>query len=532
MNGLVTISSPKDETNVHYQGSMTIAKFSSIDKVNAEDFFRFDSLTFHAMNVRTKPLRVQIKQIALTDFYSRIIINEDGSLNTDGLSGGSSTEPTVDLVSNQQSQDIEIKKVVGDQQSKDMPKDKLAELQTMRTQRLIKIDTVTVQGGTIHFTDRHIKPGYTTRFQEIGGRISGLTSEEEQFADVELRGVQDGAAPIEITGKINPLRENLYVDLKSDFKNMDLSATSPYAGRYLGYTIEKGKLSLAMQYIIVNKKLDAKNTVFIDQLTLGESVESPEATKMPVKLAIALLKNRKGEIEIDLPIEGTTDDPDFRVGKIIWKVILNILVKAATSPFSLLGALFGGGSGDEMSHVDFQYGSAMLTEQEQKKVDKVLTILYERPALRVEIEGYADPINDREGLKQEYLRRKVKVQKLRDLASDSDAVDLASVVVSNEEYPKYLKRAYKAEKFPKPSNFLGIAKDIPVPEMEKLILTHTQVTDTMLRELAVERAQTVYRYMTRMKKVEPERIFLTESKSLTTETKENVRNRRVDFKLK
>lgn len=524
-NGTLTIASPKGGMDVRYQGRATVAKFSSIDKANAEDFVRFDSLTFNAMDISTNPLRVLIKEIALADFYSRIIINEDGSLNTQGLSEKPS-EPVASAPAGEQ---------IPDQQAAppdEQKQDRLAELQSMRTQKLVKIDTVTAQGGTIHFTDRHIKPGFTAELQEIGGRVSGLTSEEEQFADVELRGVLGGNAPLEITGKINPLRENLYVNLKADFKNMDLSPTSPYAGRYLGYTIQKGKMALGMQYLIVNRKLEAQNDVFIDQLTLGEEVESPEATKMPVKLAIALLKNRKGEIQLDLPIEGTTDDPDFRVGKIIWKVILNLLVKAATSPFALLGAIFGGGGGEEMSYVDFQYGLATLTAQEQKKIDKVLTVLYERPALKVEIEGHADLANDREGLKQEYLRRKVKAQKLRDLSSDDETVDPAAVVVGREEYPKYLKRAYKAEKFPKPSNFLGIAKDIPVPEMEKLMVTHAQVTDAMLRELAVERAQAVYRYMTKAKKIEPERIFLIEPKSVAPEKKEKVRDSRVDFKLK
>lgn len=523
-NGTITITSPKDGMRMQYQGRATVAKFSSIDKANAEDFLRFDSLTFNAMDISTNPVRILIKDIALTDFYSRIIINEDGSLNTQGLSERTATEPVAALPAAGESVQVTP--------PEEPKQDRLAELQSMRTQKLVKIDTVTAQGGTIHFTDRHIKPGFTAKMQEIGGRISGLTSEEEQFADVELRGVLDGSAPLEITGKINPLRENLFVDLKADFKNMDLSTTSPYAGRYLGYTINKGKLALGMQYVIVNKKLDAKNDVFIDQLTLGEAVESPEATKMPVKLAIALLKNRKGEIQLDLPIEGTTDDPNFRVGKIVWKVILNLLVKAATSPFALLGAIFGGGGGEEMSYVDFAYGVSAISEAEQKKIDKVLTVLHERPALKVDIEGHADLVNDREGLKQEYIRRQVKAQKMRDLSSEEENVDPATVVVTKEEYPKYLKRAYKAEKFPKPSNFLGMAKDIPVPEMEKLMVTHAKVTDVMLRELAIERSRVVYQYMIKTKKIEPDRIFLLEPKSVAPEKKEKVRDSRVDFKLK
>lgn len=526
-SGMITINRMKEGLNVRYQGRAAVTKFSSIDKVNAEDFLRFDSLTFNAMDISTNPVRVMIKEIALTDFYSRFIINEDGTLNTQGVvEPARPAEEGVVASPSADNQPVRASSVdAGDQ-------DRLAELQSMRAQKLVKIDTVTAQGGTIHFSDRHIKPGFSAELQEIGGRVSGLTSEDDQFADVELRGVMDGGAPLEITGKINPLRENLFVELKADFKNMDLSKTSPYAGRHIGYTIQKGKLSLGMQYVIVNKKLEAKNDVFIDQLTLGEAVESPEATRMPVKLAIALLKNRSGEIQLDLPVEGTTDDPDFRVGKIVWKVILNLLVKAATSPFALLGAIFGGGSGEEMSYVDFEYGRAVVSEQEQKKIDKVLTILHERPALKVDIEGHADLLHDREGLKQEYVRRKVNAQKMRDVESDDGNVDPAKVTVSADEYPKYLKRAYKAEKFPKPSNFLGMAKDIPVAEMEKLMVTHAQVTDEMLRELALERGRAVHAYMTKSKRIEQERIFLLVPRSVAPEKKDKIRDSRVDFKLK
>ncbi len=521
-NGMFVIANPKDGMKIRYQGKVNIAKFSSIDKANAEDFVKFDSLTLNSLDISTNPMRVLIKQIALNDFYSRIIINPDGTLNTQGLSEQAAASPGADA-----------QPAVAPRASPAADKkDEAPDLQVLKKQKLVKIDELMVQGGTIHFSDRNIKPNYTARMLEIGGRVSGMTSEEEKFADVELRGVLEGGSPFEITGKINPLRDDLYIALKVDLQNMDLSTTSPYAGRYLGYTIQKGKMGMDLEYLIENKKLDAKNTITFDQLTLGESVESHDATKMPVKLAIALLKNRSGEIHLDLPVTGTTDDPEFRVGKIIWKIILNVLVKAATSPFALLGAIVGGGGGEEMSYIDFAYGTATLTEQEQKKIDKLMTVLHERPALRIDIEGHADLLNDREGLKQELMQRKVRAQKLRDMAKSDKSVNPENVVVTKEEYPNYLKQAYKAEKFPKPSNFLGIAKDIPVSEMEKLMLTHAVVNEDMLRELAKQRARTVYEYILKTKRVEKERIFLVEPKAIQPEKKEKVRDSRVDFKLK
>jgi hypothetical protein len=159
-------------------------------------------------------------------------------------------------------------------------------------------------------------------------------------------------------------------------------------------------------------------------------------------------------------------------------------------------------------------------------------VLNERPALKVDIEGHADLLSDREGLKQVMVQQKVRVQKLKDIAKGDRSILPEKIAVTKEEYPKYLKQAYKAEKFPKPSNFLGMAKDIPVPEMEKLMLTHAAVTEDSLKELARERARVVHAYMMKAKKVGQDRIFLVEPKAIQPEKKEKVRNSRVDFRLK
>ena len=400
-----------------------------------------------------------------------------------------------------------------------------------KTEKLIKIDVVTFQGGTINFSDRHIEPNYSSSFLEIGGKVSGLSSEENKFADVDLRGKLENYAPLEITGKINPLRDDLFVDLKIDFKNMDLSPVNPYSGRYLGYTIQKGGLSLNLQYLIVKKKLDSSNKIFLDQFTLGDRVESPDATKLPVRLAIALLKNRKGEIDLDLPVSGYINDPKFSIGRIIIKILTNLLAKAATSPFALLGAVFGGG--EELSYVEFDFGSSDVAVQDVKKLDTLVKALFDRPALKLEIEGHVDVERDREGLKQYLFKQKVKAQKLKDLVKKGQpAVPADKVTIEKEEYAKYLKMAYKEEKFPKPRNIIGFAKDLPAPEMEKLMLAHIEVKDDDLRQLASRRALKIKDYILKSGQVTADRMFLVEPKSLEPEKKEKLKNSRVDFRLK
>jgi hypothetical protein len=321
------------------------------------------------------------------------------------------------------------------------------------------------------------------------------------------------------------------VDLKVRFKDIDLSPMTPYSGKYAGYTIQKGKLSLDLKYLIDKRKLDSQNVIFLDQFTFGDRVESPHATKLPVKLAIALLKNRNGEIKLDLPVSGSLDDPKFSVWGIVLKIILNLITKAATSPFALLGAAFGGG--EELSYIEFDYGMAKITETNLKKIDTLVKALLDRPGLKLDLEGHVDLERDREGLKQYLFQKKLKAQKLNEtLKKGQPAVPVDEVQIDPKEYEKYLKLAYKQEKFPKPKNVLGMAKDIPAPDMEKLVFTYIEVKESDLRSLAAQRAMSVKDAVLKSGKIEAERIFTLEPKSLVPEKKEKLKDSRVDFKLK
>jgi hypothetical protein len=364
----------------------------------------------------------------------------------------------------------------------------------------------------------------------MGGRISGLSSEETSLADVELRGKLGQSTPIEIIGKINPLRKNLFVDLKAKTQDVDLSPMTPYSGKYIGYTIQKGKLSFDLSYLIDKRKLDSQHTIFLDQLTLGDHVDSPHATRLPVKLAIALLKDRNGEIHLELPVTGSLDDPKFSVWGIIIQILVNLLTKAATSPFALLGAAFGGG--EDLGYLEFDYGSVAITDQNLKKLDTLTKALYDRPSLKLEIEGHTDVEKDTEELRRQFFTRKLKVQKLNERVKQGmPAVPVDDLKVEPNEYEKYLTLAYKAEKFPKPRNFLGFAKSLPVPEMEKLMLTHIEIRNDALRSLASQRAIGVKDMILKSGKIEPARVFIIEPKSLSPERREKVRDSRVDFKI-
>jgi uncharacterized protein involved in outer membrane biogenesis len=508
-DGTLSIASSGDgDLEAAYTGEASLKEFASADKEKAEDFMNISSLDLTGVDVGYAPsgTRVDIARVGLTDFYSRIIIYDDAGLNVrrilkekgvEGAEGGA-----------------------GEKQTRlPVPPPK------------VRVDQVLLQKGTINFSDYFIQPNFSANMLDVGGEISGLSSEEGQGAEVNLKGNLENQAPLVISGKLNPFPDTFLVDLKAAFKDIDLVSFNPYSGKYAGYKIRKGKLSVDLQYLIVKKKLDARHHILLDQLTLGDNVDSPEATSLPVKLAISLLKNRKGEIELDLPVTGDLGDPEFRIGSVILKILKNLLVKAATSPFALLGAIAGGG--EELSYLEFEYGRAAIPTPGEEKLSGLAKVLFERPALKMEIEGHVDPEKDREELRTILFRRKLKAQKLKDTGEKGKAgIPVDEVVVTSEEYPKYLKRAYKSEKFPKPRNFLGIAKDIPVPEMEKLMHDNIEVTKDDLRLLALQRAENVRDYLQKKGKVEANRLFLIEPDTLQPGKKEKGKDSRVNFRIK
>jgi len=501
----------KKEIKATYKGDASLTHFSSIDKLSGEDLLKLESLSFNDLNVGISPFAIDIKGISLNNFFARLWVTPEGKINL------------LEIVKTEESKK-EAFPPSPQQKERVPPKEKEPPMN-------IKISEVNLQGGRVEVSDKSVKPEFSMSLSEIGGRVSGLSAEENTTADVELRAKINEYAPLEIIGKINPLREDLFIDLKARLKDLDLSPATPYSGKYVGYTIEKGKLSFDLKYLIVKRKLDSQNQIFIDQFTFGEKVESPDATKLPVKLAVALLKDRKGEIKLDLPVTGSLDDPKFSVWRVILKILVNLISKAATSPFSLLGAIFGGG--EELSFVEFDFGSTALTEPNAKKLQTIAKALYDRPSLKVDIEGHVDMERDREGLKQYLFNRKLKAQKLKEMVKKGQPpVPVDEIKIEPAEYGKYLKMAYKEEKFPKPKNIIGMAKDIPVPEMEKLMLAHIEVKESDLRTLASQRAMKVKEAILKSGQVEPERIFILEPKSLAPEKKEKVKDSRVDFKLK
>ncbi len=505
----------KEKPSVSYIGNLAVLQLAAIDRMRSQDFVKFQRLEFNALSAGYNPLFVNIRDISLADFFVRILIHEGGSTNIQDIFSPSKKEENKTPASATAQPDA--KEPAGKPSNEPAPD--------------IKIGKVRFARGTVDFADRNIKPSYRVTMLNLQGGVTGLSSQDISRAKVDLKGHLGYGSPIEIGGTINPLIKDIFADIKVRFKDIEMSTVSPYTIKFLGYPITKGKLTFDVSYLINQRKLNAENKVFFDQLTFGDKVDSPDAISAPVTLAVSLLTDRNGQINLDIPVSGSLDDPKFKVWPVIWQILVNLITKAVTSPFALVSSLTG--SGEEMSYVEFDAGSAKLSEAELKKIAALTKVLYDRPNLKLDIEGYVDAAGDTEGLKKARMNRMLKAQKLKELLDKGQAnVSQDNISIGPSEYEKYLTLAYKAADFPKPKTALGMLKDLPPADMEKLMLENISITENDLSGLAARRAQAVRERLLQDEKIEPARIFLVKPPSAAPEKKDKVKDSRVNFKLK
>ncbi|MBU2429212.1 MAG: DUF748 domain-containing protein, partial [Proteobacteria bacterium] len=506
--GKLALRLAQNQNQVSFSGDTSVTEFVCLDKKTANDFFKCNSFHLSGIQASVMPVAVTIKDIALTDFYSRIIITDTGLINIAGVlkeetqtSSGESSHPSQDT----------------------------SPAQDPAAAPQINISNVTLQGGNINFSDYQTQPNFTAHMKDIAGSVSGLSSDEKNRADLHLKGIHGQSSPLEIVGKINPLARHKFFDIAISFKDIEMVNFTPYASKFLGYKIEKGTLVLDLEYLIDDNMLKSENRARFDNFTLGESVESKDATSLPVGLAISLLKNSDGQINLDLPVTGQLNDPEFSVAGIIMKMVGNLILKVATSPFSIIGAMFGGG--EELGYVDFEFGEARLEPSNFAKLDKLIEILEKKPSVKLEIQGAYHLEKDGRKLREKGFIDLLKAQKLQDvMKSGAGSGDLKTLVIKSEEKEKYIHRAYAKAEFPKPRDTAGTKKDISVDEKAKLLMTHVKVSEDELRLLGMKRSEEIKAYLVSTQKLAKERIYLLEPKVM--ETKEDPDTSRVNFLLK
>jgi hypothetical protein len=504
-----------------YTGNAGAVNVRLLDKATSDLFAGWRSLDLAGIKAGYDPLgtQVQIGRITLDDFYSRILLNGDGRLNFE------------DLVVKEDTQNKSLTRASQPPAAAPAPAPApaaAAPAAGAAPALMLGFGQILLHRGKIDYSDNFIKPNFSAHLIGIEGQVGAFGTGTAQPAPVTVQATLNDNGPVIINGSINPLVKPAFLDLTATTRGVDLSNFTSYSLKYAGYPIVKGKLDVDLHYRLDQNKLDANNHIFIDQFTFGDHVDSPSATDLPVRLAISLLKNSRGQIDVDIPVSGSLDDPQFSVGSLIWHAFLNLIEKAVTSPFSLLAGAFGGS--EELGYVAFEPGSAALPEAEAKKLETLNKALADRPGVKLDLIGRVDPVLDTPGLKAAAVDRQVKAQKIRDLVGKGESVDIDSVALDPGEYDKYLERAYQAARIAKPRNVVGIARSIPPDQMKQLLLDSTTVSDADLTALAQRRASVVQQWFAG--KIDPERIFPVAPKLDAAGISDHGPSTRVEFKLK
>ncbi|MDR4476457.1 MAG: DUF748 domain-containing protein [Nitrospira sp.] len=497
LDGEVTYRSRSEsEPMLRYVGQVGVNKLHVAERVSGKEFLGWTALGLQKVALDVSPTKVKIGEIALRDPAVRLVTEKDGSLNLSNLMR--KTEP---------------------QAAEPTPPPAARESPGKKTAPTpVDIDVVRLSKLSATFIDESIDPVVATGITDLSGTIKGLSSKQVAKAQVALAGEVDEVAPIKIQGQINPLSEDAYTHLTFLFQGVDLTAVSPYAGKYVGYPITKGKLSLDLMYQVSKKQLVGENKVLVDQLTFGEKTDSPDATSLPVRLAVGLLKDRRGRIDIDLPVRGDLNEPDFRYGRVVLNALVNLITKVATSPFSALGGLVGGG-GEDLQFIEFTAGSEDLREAEQRKIDSIANALQERPALRVDVIGTADPVSDRDALAMQKISADVQrrftqggTKNLQAVLSPSHEFELLSDLYAE----KLGKQPMKKEELP---GGKSVERVLTADELRQQLVPAMGVEESELRLLAQGRAKAIRERLIEQGGLPEDRVFLVEVELAQSEGK-------------
>ena len=484
----VSLNKPTTKAALDFQvkANINIKELVTRDQLLNKDLVKWQSVKFDNIDFDSTPLKINIGNILLQEPYARVTIKKDHTLNF---------------------ADIIVKQPTPLAEAKPVKVTKSAPPQ-------FKIAAVTIANGTSDFSDYSLIMPFVVQLNELNGSVNGFSSAQKQLASFNMDGKVFDLSPMEMEAKFNP--DFSVLDVGMHFKGMPLPFVSPYMVEFAGYKIEKGKMSLDLLYKISDRKLDAQNNLVLDQLTLGDKVENPKATSLPLKLAIALLKDSDGKININLPVTGSLDDPQFSVTALVFDAFVHILTKAISSPFKALGALAAGGDGDP-SQVVFKEGSNAVSDAEQAKLLQVAKILIDKPELSVEIKGNAYTKQDWPALQDDALVDQLKAKKAAELSAKGKK-QLAEYVELSDDDRKRLVADMYIKKFPQMAkrslfgtpqlvnsdkDFNTVAKN----QLESIIPPDNQRLGT----LALTRARNIAQTLIQKGKIPQERIFILDS---------------------
>lgn len=413
---------PAGVPQIQFHGDVSITNFNSSDTVAYHELSAWDNLGIRGIEFSLQTNWLRIAEIKFTGARNNLVISSNGVLNLSALAKSSAT---LDGATNEVV-------VLTATASNAVPTEPFP----------LQIGAVVLERSSFRAADDSLYRSFETRVAEFDASVRDIVMPGLNQAQVDVRGKVSALAPFEIVGRVTPDPQNLFVDLKVAFTNTDLTSLSPYTEKYVGRPLTKGKLTTALSYHIENRQLTASNIINLDQLTLGARVESPDATKLPVKLAIGLLKDLDGQIDLDLPMSGSLDDPKFSIWGLVGQTMQNLILKVSTSPFALLGALAGGGA--ELQFVDFDPGRVTLNDSQTNKLMKLSEALAKRPALSLEVGATFDPVADVDALGRQMVLAQMKTKRIEELvARGRPAPAMAELQLEPDDYERLLRQAYR-----------------------------------------------------------------------------------------
>jgi hypothetical protein len=504
---------------LQFSGNLSVGNLHTVDNALHQDFINWDRLDVQGLDFQHDPDRLDIDQITARKFYARVIIEPDESINVKRILAA----PGATVVAPSGNASPPVAATAASAPAPPLPRKgrkggsapATAAAPAPGPAMPISIKKIVLQASQANFADLSVMPNFATGIQKLEGTVLGLSSKQNSRAKIDIHGSVDEFAPVSITGEVNVLSAALYTDLAMSFRNIELSTFNPYSGKFAGYNISKGKLTTELHYKVDGRKLDAQHHIIVEQLEFGDKTASKDAVSLPVKLAVALLKDRDGVIDLNLPVTGSLDDPKFKLAPIIWKVFVNILEKAVTAPFALLGSLFGGGP--DLQFVDFRPGDDKLDPVGVEKTQSIVKALDARPQLKIEIPIAVVGELDRPSL----IEAKYRAQLQEALAATAARKKSSAAVTTFDQLDAaaqldLLTRLYVASfggdpKFPdsieaiktKPEK-TAARNDFLVHELHQ----HIAVTESDLTALGQQRAMSVQQALLTGTQIAPERVFL------------------------
>ncbi|EPA95576.1 hypothetical protein PG5_37860 [Pseudomonas sp. G5(2012)] len=469
-------------------GRAQVDQLHTLDTLKTRDFLKWQQLVVEGLNYQHGD-SLSIDKINLLQPYARFMINDDRTTNIDDLlipqpadagAKPAAAKPTA---------------------SKDKPLG-------------IHIGGIAINDGSANFADFSLTPNFATAIQQLNGSIGTIDSRQAKPASVDIKGKVDRYAPVTIKGAVNPFDPMASLDIATSFKRVELTTLTPYSGKFAGYRIRKGRLNLDLHYVIVKGQLKAENKVVVEQLQLGEKVDSPDAVSLPLKLAIALLKDVDGKISIELPVSGDLNNPQFSVMPIVWQTLRNLIVKAAAAPFKLIGGLVAGGGSQDLGTVAFAPGSSELNKDAEAALVKLSQALKERPALRLEIEGTAAKSSDGPLLAEQRLEREYQYNYYKMLQRRGDKVPAKAnlLEVPDSEKGPLLEGIYRTRlKVQPPAEWKDLGKEERTAKMREQVIQFWSSSEVLLRELGQERASSIKDYLVDKGQLADDRVYFIDA---------------------